>query len=45
MTLVDIFEHILNGFDFDSDRINKVLTKAENMVYNAIDKTLDKLNF
>jgi len=45
MTLVDIFEHILYGFDFDSDRINKVLTKTENMVHTAIDKTLDKLNF
>jgi len=41
MTLVDIFEHILDGFDFSSDKVNNLLTKAEDTVYNVIDKALD----
>ena len=43
MTLVDIFEHILDGFNFSSDKVNNLLTKAEDTVYNVIDKTLDIL--
>jgi hypothetical protein len=41
MTLVDIFEHILDGFQFNNDKIDHILNKGENFVYNAIDKTLD----
>lgn len=41
MTLIDIFEHILDGFDFSSDKVNNLLTKAEDTIYTAIDKTLD----
>lgn len=43
MTLVDIFERILDGFNFDSDKVNNLLTKTEDTVYNVIDKTLDIL--
>ena len=41
MTLIDIFEHILDGFDFNSDKVNNLITKAEDTIYTAIDKTLD----
>ena len=40
MTLVGIFEHILDGFDFSSDKVNDLLTKVEDTVYNVIDKAL-----
>ena len=43
MTLVDIFEHILDEFDFSSDKVNNLITKAEDTVYNVIDKSLDIL--
>ena len=45
MTLVDIFEHILDGFSFDNVRINNIISKAENVVCTGIEKTLDKLTF
>lgn len=45
MTLVGIFEHILDGFDFSSDKVNNLLIKAEDTIYTVmytvIDKTLD----
>lgn len=43
MTLVDIFEHILDGFNFNSEKVDNILNKAEGTVYNIIDKTLDKI--
>ena len=45
MTLVDIFEHILDGYEFNDDRIGKLISKAEDIVCTGIDKTLDKLTF
>lgn len=45
MTLVDIFEHILDGYEFDSDRIGKLISKAEDAVCTGIERTLDKLTF
>ena len=45
MTLIDIFEHILDGFEFNGDRIGKIISKAEDVVCTGIEKTLDKLTF
>ena len=45
MTLVDIFEHILDGYEFNGDRIGKIISKAEDAVYTGIEKTLEKLTF
>ena len=45
MTLVDIFEHILNSYEFNGDRISKLISKTEDIVYTGIEKTLDKLTF
>ena len=45
MTLVDIFECILDGYEFNGDRIGKIISKAENVVCTGIEKTLDKLTF
>jgi len=44
MTLVGIFEHILDGFDFNDEKIDKILTKAENALETCVDKTLDTIN-
>ncbi len=45
MTLVDIFECILDGYEFNGDRIGKIISKAEDVVCTGIEKTLDKLTF
>lgn len=41
MTLVEIFEHIITGFEFKGDKIDGLLNKTEDVVCGAIDKTLD----
>ena len=45
MTLVDIFECILDGYEFNGDRIGKIISKAEDVICTGIEKTLDKLTF
>lgn len=45
MTLVDIFEHVLNGFEFDGDRIGKIISKAEDAICTGLEKTIEKLTF
>jgi hypothetical protein len=45
MTLVDIFEHILDGFEFDGDRIGKIISKAEDAICTGLEKTIEKLTF
>jgi len=45
MTLIDIFEHILDGYEFNGDKISKIISKAENAVCTGLEKTLDKLTF
>ena len=44
MTLVKIFEHILDGFEFDELKIDNILKKAENAIETCVDKTLDTIN-
>ena len=44
MTLVDIFEHILDGFEFNGDRIGKIISKAEDVVYTKIKKNIRETN-
>ena len=43
MTLVEIFEHIITGFEFNGDKVDGLLNKAEDVVYGLVDKTLDIL--
>jgi len=43
MTLVDIFVHVIDGFNFSEEKLNNTLNKAQDTVYNVIDKTLDIL--
>lgn len=45
MTLVDIFEHILDGYEFNGNRISNIISKAEDVVCTGIEKTLEKLTF
>jgi len=45
MTLVDIFERILDGFEFNESRISNIVSKAEDAICTGIEKTLDKLTF
>jgi hypothetical protein len=45
MTLVDIFEHILDGYEFNGNRIGNIISKAEDVVCTGIEKTLEKLTF
>lgn len=45
MTLVDIFEHVLDGFEFDGDRIGKIISKAEDAICTGLEKTIEKLTF
>jgi hypothetical protein len=45
MTLVYIFEHILDGFEFDGDRIGKIISKAEDAICTGLEKTIEKLTF
>ena len=45
MTLIDIFEHILDGFNFNNDRICNIISKTEDIVCTGIEKTLEKLTF
>lgn len=45
MTLVDIFEHVLDGFEFDGDRIGKIISKAEDTICTGLEKTIEKLTF
>lgn len=45
MTLVDIFEYVLDGFEFDGDRIGKIISKAEDAIYTGLEKTIEKLTF
>ena len=44
MTLVEIFEYILDGFNFDDTKVKNILTKTENTIEKCIDKTLDTIN-
>jgi len=41
MTLVDIFEHILDGFSFSEEKLYNTLKKTEDTVYRGINNTLD----
>ena len=45
MTLIDIFEHVLDGFEFDGDRIGKIISKAEDAICTGLEKTIEKLTF
>ena len=45
MTLVDIFEHVLDGFEFDGDRIGKIISKTEDAICTGLEKTIEKLTF
>jgi hypothetical protein len=41
MTLIDIFEHILDGFSFSEEKVNDTLMKAEDTIHRGINNTLD----
>ena len=45
MTLIDIFEHILDGYEFNGNRIGKLISKTEDAICIGIEKTLEKLTF
>lgn len=44
MTLVKVFEHILDGFEFDELKIDNMLKKAENAIETLVNKSLDTIN-
>ena len=41
MTLIDIFEKIIDGFQYNGDKINNLIQKTEEKVENYLDKTLN----
>ena len=45
MTLVDIFFFFLDDFEFDGDRIGKIISKAEDAICTGLEKTIEKLTF
>lgn len=40
MTFIDIFEYILDGHKFDSDRIIMTMDKIEDKILNTIDNLI-----
>ena len=41
MTLVDIFERIIDGFQYNGDKVNSIIKKSEEIIENIIEKTLN----
>ena len=41
MTFIEIFEHILYGHEFDTQKVENLIEKAETTVTKVIDKALD----
>ena len=41
MTFIEIFEHILYGREFDTQRVENLIEKAEKTITNVIDKALN----
>jgi len=41
MTLVDIFEYVLNEHEFKTDKLESILNKTENALTKTIDKALE----
>lgn len=44
MTLVEVFEYIIGGHDYDQTKVSNLITKAENVIEKFVDKTLDSVN-
>lgn len=41
MTFIEIFEHILYGHEFDTQRVENLIERVETTVTNAISKALN----
>lgn len=41
MTFIEIFENILYGHEFDTQKVENLIEKAETTVTKVIDKALD----
>ena len=41
MTFIEIFEHILYGHEFDTQKVENLIEKAEKTITNVIDKSLN----
>lgn len=41
MTFIEIFEHILYGHEFDTQKVENLIEKVETTVANTISKALD----
>lgn len=41
MTFIEIFEHILYGYEFDTQKVENLIEKVETTVANTISKALD----
>ena len=41
MTFIEIVEHILYGHEFDTQKVENLIEKAEKTITNAIDKALN----
>lgn len=44
MTFIEIFEHILYGHEFDTQKVENLIEKADTKITNVINKVLDNIN-
>lgn len=44
MKLVELFEYIFNGFDFDKMKVDSVLDRIQDIVYSNTNKLIDKID-
>lgn len=44
MTLVDIFIHIIDGFEFNKEKVDNLLNKAEDIIYTTANTILTDIN-
>lgn len=42
MTLIDIFTHIIDGFEFNKEMVDNLLNKGEDIIYTIANTILTK---